>query len=87
MRGPATEFGDGVEPPERLSRAPARVILLVLVGAGTAMRAQGLTTLGLYRDDAWADMSSRVGIGTAWHMWVTAPGFFFLERSFIGLHP
>jgi hypothetical protein len=63
------------------------VILLVLVGAGTAMRAQGLTTLGFYRDDAWAAMSSRVGIGTAWHMWVTAPGFYFLERSFIDLHP
>jgi len=87
MRGPATEFGDAVEPPERLSRVSAGVILFVLLGAGTAMRAQGLTTLGLYRDDAWAAMSSRVGIGTAWHMWVTAPGFFFLERSFIGLHP
>ena len=32
-------------------------------------------------------MSSRVGLGTAWHMWVTAPGFYFLERSFIDLHP
>ena len=29
----------------------------------------------------------RVGIGTAWHMWLTAPAFYFLERSFIGLHP
>ncbi len=87
MRGPATEFGDAVQPPERLNRTSATVIILVLVGAGAAMRAQGLTTLGLYRDDAWAAMSSRVGIGTAWHMWVTAPGFYFLERSFIDLHP
>ena len=63
------------------------MVLLVLIGAGTAIRAQGLTSLGLYRDDAWAAMSSRVGIGTAWHMWVTAPAFYFLERSFIGLHP
>jgi Dolichyl-phosphate-mannose-protein mannosyltransferase len=50
------------------------------------VRVQGLTTLGFYRDDAWAALSSKVGIGTAWHMWVTAPGFFFLERSFIDLH-
>jgi hypothetical protein len=32
-------------------------------------------------------MSARVGLGTAWHMWVTAPGFFSLERSWILLHP
>ena len=51
------------------------------------MRVQGLTRLGLSRDDAWAAMSSWVGIGTAWHMWVTAPAFSFLERSFIGFHP
>ena len=63
------------------------IALLVMIGAGTAIRAKGLTSLGLFRDDAWAAMSSRVGIGTAWHMWVTAPAFYFLERSFIGLHP
>ncbi len=91
MGRPATErgatAGDAADPPERLSRAFTTVILFVVIGAGTAMRVQGLTTLGFYRDDAWAAMSSRVGIGTAWHMWVTAPGFYFLERSFIALHP
>jgi hypothetical protein len=91
MGGRATELHsvsiNAAERPERLSPAWAAVILFVLVGAGTAMRVQGLTTLGFYRDDAWAAMSSRVGIGTAWHMWVTAPGFYFLERSFIDLHP
>jgi hypothetical protein len=73
--------------PDRMSPAVAMVLLLVLMGAGAAMRVQGLTTLGFYRDDAWAAMSSRVGIGTAWHMWVTAPGFYFLERSFIDCIP
>jgi hypothetical protein len=91
MGGRATELRsasvNAAEAPGRLSPAFAAVILFVLVGAGTAMRVQGLTTLGFYRDDAWAAMSSRVGIGTAWHMWVTAPGFYFVERSFIDLYP
>ncbi len=72
---------------EDRNRVVTTVILLVLVGAGTAMRVQGLTSLGFYRDDAWAALSSRVGIGTAWHMWLGAPGFYFLERSFFDLHP
>ena len=28
-----------------------------------------------------------MGIGTAWHMWVTAPGFYLFERTFLLLHP
>ena len=100
MGGPATELGVAAEtapptersvaaaaPRDQLHRGTATVILLVLVGAGAAMRVQGLTTLGFYRDDAWAALSSRVGIGTAWHMWLAAPGFYFLERSFMDLHP
>src|ERR1700691_1045550 len=100
MTGPATELSvapetasprersvAAVAPTNRLHRGTTTVILLVLIGAGTAMRVQGLTTLGFYRDDAWAALSSRVGIGTAWHMWLAAPGFYFLERSFIDLHP
>jgi hypothetical protein len=87
VAAPAEVPADTGARPDRMSPAVATVLLLVLVGAGTAMRVQGLTTLGFYRDDAWAAMSSRVGIGTAWHMWVTAPGFYFLERSFIDLHP
>jgi hypothetical protein len=66
MGRPATErgasAGDAADPPELLSRACTTVILFVLVGAGTAMRVQGLTALGFYRDDAWAAMSSRVGL-------------------------
>jgi hypothetical protein len=61
MGGRATELHsvsiNAAERPERLSPAWAAVILFVLVGAGTAMRVQGLTTLGFYRDDAWAAMS------------------------------
>ncbi len=68
------------------SRPLTNIALVVVTAVGAVIRAEGLTSLGLYRDDAWAAMSSRVGIGTAWHMWVTAPGFYLLERSFIGLH-
>ena len=85
---PARRSGRHVAtPPDTPGRVLTGVALLVMVGVGTAIRARGLTSLGLFRDDAWAAMSSRVGIGTAWHMWVTAPAFYFLERSFIGLHP
>ena len=28
-----------------------------------------------------------MGIGTAWHMWVTAPGFYLFERTFLLLRP
>lgn len=73
--------------PDTRARVLATGALVILLAAGAAMRVQGLTSLGLFRDDAWAAMSSRVGLGTATHMWVTAPGFYFLERSFIGLHP
>ena len=102
MRGPAAELDvapdtatlipgrrsrEDATPSDRRTKVLTAAALVILVGAGTAMRAQGLTSLGFYRDDAWAAMSSRVGLGTAWHMWVTAPGFYFLERLFIGLHP
>lgn len=32
-------------------------------------------------------LSSKVGLGTAVHMWVTAPGFSFIERTLTGLGP
>jgi hypothetical protein len=62
-------------------------LLVCLIGYGTSLRLQGLTSGGLWRDDAWVVLSSRVGIGTAWHMWVTAPGFYLMERTWILLHP
>jgi len=61
--------------------------LAAVMGVGASIRAHGLTSLGLWRDDAWAALSSQVGIGTAWHMWVTAPGFYLFERTFLLLDP
>lgn len=61
--------------------------LTLVTVLAAAIRAPGLTSLGLWRDDAWVALSSKVGIGTAAHMWVTAPGFYFIERSFMGLGP
>jgi hypothetical protein len=57
--------------------------LATVTAVGAAIRARGFSNLGLFRDDAWVAMSAKVGLGTAWHMWVTAPGFYFLERTFI----
>jgi hypothetical protein len=71
----------------RLVRHPSRWALTAIVLLGAVLRMRGLTTRGLWRDDAWVALSSRVGIGTAWHMWVTAPGFSLLERTWICLHP
>ena len=50
-------------------------------------RAHGFSGLGLFRDDAWVALSSQVGIGTAWHMWSTAPGIFFVQRTFADFTP
>jgi hypothetical protein len=61
--------------------------LTSIIVFGSVIRFRGLTTLGLWRDDAWVALSARVGIGSAWHMWVTAPGFNFFEREWISLHP
>ncbi|HEY1831577.1 MAG TPA: glycosyltransferase family 39 protein [Acidimicrobiales bacterium] len=59
----------------------------ILTAAAAAIRGEGFSNLGLFRDDAWVALSSRTGLGTAWHMWVTAPGFMFLERTFIIVGP
>jgi len=61
--------------------------LITVTVIGGVIRYNGFTRYGLYRDDAWAVLSSRVGIGTAWHMWVTAPGFYFVERTLLVLGP
>lgn len=73
--------------PDRRRTLATWLALAAVVGIGTAIRAHGLTSLGLFRDDAWVALSSQVGIGTAWHMWVTAPGFYLVERTFLLLHP
>lgn len=58
-----------------------------LVAVTIAIRVHGLTSLGLWRDDAWVALTARVGIGTAWHMLVTTPGFHLLERTLIVIGP
>lgn len=68
-------------------RWAAWAALAGIAAIGTAIRVPGLTSLGLWRDDAWAVMSTRVGIGTAWHMWSTTPGFGLFERTFILIGP
>jgi hypothetical protein len=71
----------------RWQRWGAWTALAALTAIGTAVRVRGLTSFGLWRDDAWAVMSIRVGFGTAWHMWSTAPGFGLFERTFILIGP
>jgi hypothetical protein len=61
--------------------------LLVVTIIGAVIRAKGFAHTGLVPDDAWVALSSRVGLGTAWHMWVTAPGFGFVERTWMVLGP
>jgi len=65
----------------------AVISLIVFTVVGAVARAPGLSNLGLWRDDAWVGLSSKVGLGTAWHMWVTAPGFYAMERTVMVLDP
>ena len=61
--------------------------LAVIVVAGVWLRLAGVTSHGLWRDDAWVALSSRVSIGTALRMGATAPGFTLVERAWILLDP
>ncbi len=65
----------------------ALLAIVALTAVAAAIRSRGFSDLGLFRDDAWVALSARTGLGTAWHMWVTAPGFSFLEREFILIGP
>jgi hypothetical protein len=72
------------DPPDshtRLLRWLTWAALSAVVAVTIAVRVPGLTNLGLWRDDAWVALSTRVDIGTAWHMWFTTPGFHLLERA------
>jgi hypothetical protein len=61
--------------------------LVAVTGLGLWMRLQGLSGLGLWRDDAWVALTARVRPSTAWRMGVTARGFTMAERAWILLHP
>ena len=60
---------------------------MAITGFGGFLRVSGFSRLGLYRDDAWVALSSRVGLSEAWHMGATAPGYVLFERSFALLGP
>jgi hypothetical protein len=59
------------------------LVLGLLTAAGALIRAQGFSSLGFFRDDAWVALSARQGLGTAVHMWVAAPGYFVVVRVFM----
>ncbi len=63
------------------------VALAAITVFGACLRANGFSELGLYRDDAWVALSARVGLGEAWHMGLTAPGFVLFERTFTIIGP
>jgi hypothetical protein len=69
----------------RSSTAATRTMLVLglITATGALIRAQGFTRLGFFRDDAWVALSARQGFGTAVHMWVAAPGYFFAVRAFM----
>jgi hypothetical protein len=58
-----------------------------LLTLGVLLRVRGLTNGGLRTSDAWVALTSRVPVGLSWHMFANAPGFSFLERSWLLLHP
>jgi len=63
------------------------IVLWTLTIIGATLRYRGLTSGGLRTSDAWVALTSKVGIGQAWHMFANAPGFYFLEREWLMLHP
>jgi hypothetical protein len=67
--------------------ALAIIALSMLTIFGAIIRAKGFVTTGLFRDDAWEVLSSKVGLGTAWHMWATDPGYGLIERTWVVLGP
>ncbi|HZM57250.1 MAG TPA: hypothetical protein VFC03_19720, partial [Acidimicrobiales bacterium] len=55
------------------------IILVLILVVGTLVRVNGWTGGGLFFDDAWAALPARVPFGTALHMWLSAPGYTFLQ--------
>jgi len=63
------------------------VALSSLVAIGTVARMHGFTGLDVWFDDAWAAAPARVGLSSAVHMFLTAPGYGLALRSWIRLDP
>lgn len=71
-------------------RRPSRALswsdlpgLVLLVGVALWLRVPGLTTLGLYRDDAWPALATEAGLLDALRMGVTTPGFELFLRFWL----
>ncbi len=84
--------GSAVQPPgqsERERRPVSRTALLLwtVTIVGVVIRVRGLTSGGLRTSDAWVALTTKVGLGEAWHMFANAPGFYFLEREWLQLYP
>ena len=76
------------DPSERLGRrgvVPVLLVVITLVGA--VVRSTGLTSAGLFYDDAWFALPARVDMGTALKMVVTTPGYTMLQSAWISLGP
>ncbi|HYX43924.1 MAG TPA: hypothetical protein VE760_02695 [Acidimicrobiales bacterium] len=59
--------------------------LALLVAVALALRAPALTTLGLYRDDAWPALAARTDLGRALRLGITVPGFELAVRLWMGV--
>ncbi len=57
----------------------------LLVAVALALRAPALTTLGLYRDDAWPALAARTDLGRALRLGITVPGFELAVRLWMGV--
>jgi hypothetical protein len=68
-----------------------RVLRVALLAAitliGAFARAPGLGAHGLYYDDAWFALASRVDLGSALNLSVTTPGFTLVEALWIRILP
>ena len=72
---------------ERLAggRAGPLGAALFLAGLSLVLRAPGLSSHGLYRDDAWPALAARTDIGRAVRLGVTVPGYELFLRLWLGL--
>ncbi len=61
----------------------AAMALLVVVALW--LRTPGLSTLGLYRDDAWPALATKASLSDALGMGVTTPGFELFLRSWLSV--
>jgi hypothetical protein len=89
------QVGDSEDPEDRASGSRLRtrpsgtvwVVLSLIVSAGAVVRLTGWTGGGLFFDDAWTALPARVPLGTALHMWLSAPGYTFVQRAWSLLWP